>query len=288
MHVHSAPDLFLRPYDHVDLVEQAKEAGMRAIVLKCHFSMTPFRAYLVKKIVGEGIDVLGGIVLNYAVGGLNPYAVDVAIKAGAKIIWMPTISAENHLKYYGITEYEMQKIAMGKLLPVNKGITPINKKGGLLSEAEEILRLIAESDTILATGHCSVEESKILVREAKKKGVKKIIATHVDQDFINMSIKDQIELANEGVYLERTLLPITPLWRSMSINEMVKRIKEVGAEHSIMSTDLGQIHNPSPVEGYRMFIQILLEKGISPNEINTMAKQNPTKLLGLEQNFRAN
>jgi imidazolonepropionase-like amidohydrolase len=48
-----------------------------------------------------------------------------------------------------------------------------------------------------------------------------------------------------------------------------------------MSTDLGQIWNPLPVEGMRMFIVTLIKYGISEEEIILMAKKNPAKLLGL-------
>jgi len=49
-----------------------------------------------------------------------------------------------------------------------------------------------------------------------------------------------------------------------------------------MSSDLGQIHNPSPVEGFRMFIQILLENGISEEQIKKMSYENPGRLLGMK------
>ncbi len=282
LHVHSAPDLFNRSLDHIELAEQAREAHLRAVVLKCHFSMTPFRAYLAKKVVGGEVDIFGGIVLNQFVGGLNPFAVDVAIKAGAKIVWMPTISSKNHLRYYGGQVYNAQKMTKGMLKPLKEGISPLDRRGELLPEAKEILDMVAEADIILATGHLSAKESEILVREAKEIGVKKILINHPEFEVVNMSMEDQKKMAKMGAYLEHTFLQLTPMWHTLSPDAFAEIIGKVGTEHSILATDLGQIHNPPPVEGMRVFIQILLEKGMNPQDIEIMVKKNPAKLLNLE------
>lgn len=281
MHVHSAPDLIPRVGDDIDLVKGAKDAEMRAIVIKAHFEPTTFRARLVEKATNGGIKVFGGIVLNYYVGGLNPYAVDAAIKAGAKVVWMPTICAKNHLEHYGFAGYPQHKIEGGELLPFN-GITIIDCKGELLREVRSILKIISESNVVLATSHCSVEESKILIREAKKAGVKKVLITHPEFEVINMSIVDQKELVSDGVYFERTILPLMPGWKTIDIAKMARIIKEVGVQHSILATDLGQVNNPLPHEGYRRFIQMLLTEGFTTSDIEIMAKSNPARLLELD------
>jgi hypothetical protein len=281
MHIHSAPDLFARSCDHLELARDACQHGMRAIVLKCHFAMTSFRAAVVQSAAGGELKIFGGIVLNHAVGGFNPYAVDAALKAGGKVVWMPTISAANHLNHYGFGAYRTQRVLGGDLLPFKEGLTPL-KGGKLVPELEQILGMVAEANVVLGTSHFSVEESKVLVDEAKRMGVKKIVVTHPEFEVVNMSVRDQIELARKGAYMERTILPVTPMWRSMDVDAMVKIIKDVGADHAIMATDLGQVHNPKPVEGYRMFIQMLLEKGVTPQEIEVMARRNPARLLDLE------
>jgi hypothetical protein len=280
MHIHSAPDLFPRSINHLDLAKQAVEAGMRAIVLKCHFSMTAFRAYLIEQSINHQIRVFGGIALNHFVGGLNSSATEVALKAGGRIVWMPTITATNHLKFYGSTGFKTQK-PKGGAIRVQEGISLV-KNGRILPEVEEILKLIADANAILSTGHCSIEESQILVDEAKSHGITKIIITHPELGVTDMSIEVQKELAKKGAFMERLLIPLLPLWYTLDIETMVRRIKEVGIKHSILSTDLGQRHNPLPTDGYRMFIQMLLENGVSFNEIEVMAQQNPTELLDLD------
>src|SRR6266508_3906304 len=91
LHIHSAPDVGPRKMDDLEVARQAAQRGMRAILLKSHWTLTADRAYLVEKVV-SGIRVFGGLALNQSVGGFNPAAVEVALKMGAAQIWMPTLS----------------------------------------------------------------------------------------------------------------------------------------------------------------------------------------------------
>jgi hypothetical protein len=100
LHTHSAPSFFDRLLDDVGLAEQARAAGMRAVLYKAHEQDTTGRAALVRRAV-PGIQAFGGVVLNHAVGGLNPAAVDASIKLGARMVWMPTMSAQHHVGFFG-------------------------------------------------------------------------------------------------------------------------------------------------------------------------------------------
>ena len=79
VHVHSEPDLFPRIADDVGVASHAASMGLRALSLKCHSERTTSRAYLTEQLV-PGIQVVGRIVLNRAVGGINPYAVQAALQ----------------------------------------------------------------------------------------------------------------------------------------------------------------------------------------------------------------
>jgi hypothetical protein len=59
--------------------------GMRAILIKNHFTLTSDRAQVASDEIG--FPVFGGIALNHSVGGLNLHAVEAALKLGAKIVW---------------------------------------------------------------------------------------------------------------------------------------------------------------------------------------------------------
>ena len=219
--------------------------------------------------------------MNQTFGGFNPYAVDVAIKSGAKIIWMPTNSATNHLYYYGSGEWKSQKLTKERLYPMKQGISPIDEEGKFLPQVKEVIKLIAQSNIVMATGHCSTQESKKVVKEALSLGVKKIIITHPDFEVVNMPLRDQKEFADQGVYIERTVLPTTGSWKTLTIKEIIARFREVPYEKTIISSDLGQINTPPPVQGYRMFIETLIKHGIPSEENRKMTCENPKKLLGI-------
>jgi predicted metal-dependent TIM-barrel fold hydrolase len=267
MHVHAAPDIYPRKCDEIELVREMKFYDMRGVLLKSHHTLTADRAWLIRKIEPD-FKVFGSLTLNIpATGGLNPQAVETAIKFGAKEIWMPTISSAHHLRYEGKD-------------PV-KGIRILTEKNELVSEVIEILNLIAEANVILGTGHLSIEESRVLVAVAKKMGVKKILVTHPEWELVNMPIEVQIELAKEGAFMEHCYYATTTLGGGLNPQEIARQIKAVGAEHCVMATDLGQKLNPSPVDGMMEFIESMMKYGISKEEIETMTKKNPAKLLDL-------
>lgn len=275
VHLHTAPDIFERRLNDVEAAQQAKNAGMKAIVIKNHITMTADRAQLASMLTDFA--VFGGIVLNYSVGGLNRHAVEMAIGFGAKEIWMPTINAENYMKKPTISQFT-------KVLPKGlKGISILDNNKELVPDVEPILSLIAEHDLILATGHISVEEGKALVEKARDIGVKKILITHPHIDFINYPIEDMKQLVNDGAILEHCYDVITPhMAHPVPSSTIASAIKTVGAEHCIMSSDGGQKQNPPPTEMLRLFIQEMLKHGLTEREIRVMVRENPAKILGMK------
>jgi len=279
IHVHSSPSIFPRSVDDLELAELAKQAGMRAIVLKAHEESTVSRAKLVSKVV-QGIEVYGSLVLNEYVGGLNPYAVDLAIQQGAKLIWMPTGSAKNHLDHYGgKSDYNEQKSSV-RLLP-QKGITILSEDGQLLPVVYDIIDLVKGSGAALATGHLSPRETRILVEAAIARGVEKVLVAHPDLKINKMDLALQCELANMGAYVEKSMLTLMPLWKSIEPDELVRGIRQIGVAKCILQTDFGQANHPVPTEGFNQFIEILLRHGMTEKEIEQMACLNPAELIGL-------
>ena len=65
--------------------------------------------------------------------------------------------------------------------------------------------------------------------------------------------------------------------------EIVEAVRALGAEHCIMTTDLGQGWNPPPAVGMRMMIATLLRCGLREEEIELLIKVNSAKLLGLNR-----
>ena len=68
IHCHPNPDFCKRLLDDTDLVAVAKAVGMRAVMMKSHFSSTHERAYLAEKVVGGGIPSLQVVRQNHFEG----------------------------------------------------------------------------------------------------------------------------------------------------------------------------------------------------------------------------
>jgi urease gamma subunit len=280
MHIHSFPSLFPRLVDHVEAAEGAKTMGLRAIVLKEHHGYTSDRMYFVRKLV-SGIEVYGGVVLNNSVGGINPFAAEAAIELGAKIVWFPTLSAKNHLDQMGGAAFGKSMQRKAKKRMVEKPISVLDEKGKLIPEAYEVIDLVAANDIMLATGHLSIPEVRPLIKAAKERGVKLLYLNHPEY-IINGTVEEQKELAREGVYIEHLAIFMFPMWSTQwGIDGVVQMIKEVGPERTVLASDLGQVHNPPPWEGLRMYVRVLLEKGIPEKHLRMMVRDNPYYLLNL-------
>jgi hypothetical protein len=284
LHQHAAPSVFERVTDDIGLALESRQRGMRAVLLKAHEHDTAGRAALVRRQV-PGIETFGGIVLNHSVGGLNPQAVDGCIKLGGRMVWMPTLSSRHHIGFFGGSHFgaSMPRKPDGASRATPSGLSVLDANGALLPAVREILELVAAADICLSTGHLALPEIRALVKEARSVGVRKILITHPDLALSGISIEDQQALAADGAILEKDIITMMPAWQSLSLQQMVASIRAVGPDHCVLATDFGQLHHPVPPEGMRMFVQLLLEQGITPEAIRTMVVENPARLLGVDE-----
>lgn len=276
LHTHSGPSLYDRALDDFGLATEAKEAGMRAVVLKAHECPTAGRAALVNANM-EGVVACGGIVLNHFIGGFNLIAVDAALKMGGKIVWFPTFHAQNHLAHFGaesITPTSHQSEAPPT------GLSVLDESGRLNPQVLPILQVISEGKAILGTGHLSASEILVLTDAALAAGVKKILITHADMFFVGLTLEEQAALARKGAILEKCYLAML-LSQDGGAKSMAEGIKTIGPENCVLVTDLGQKVFPHPVEGLRIFIEALMAEGITRQEIKTMLAESPARLLDL-------
>jgi hypothetical protein len=266
LHVHSAPDVDARRFNDLELAREAERVGMAAILIKSHQNSTVERAWLVSKVV-TGIQVFGGLVLNETVGGLNVAAVKLALTMGAKEIWMPTRSAQNHRLYHGEAG----------------GISVLDASGALVREARAILEAVAQSGGMVSTGHLSPREATILIREAHHCGVRKVLVTHPEWAPTFYPISLQKELALLGnVWFERCFVSTTHLCGCVPFGMIEQAIVEVGVDTTVLSTDLGQPQTPPPAEGLRLYAEQLKSSGFSFEQIRRMMCSNPAHLLSLD------
>jgi hypothetical protein len=220
----------------------------------------------------EGIQCFGGVVLNPSVGGLNPAAVETAIRFGGKEIWMPSFYTKAHFENFP----SLKAMVKSRMEPIS-----ILREGKLVPEVREILDLVAQADIILGTSHCSGEEIQVLVKEAFLQGVKKVVITHPHNWVPNLSLDQQAELARQGAYLELCLYSAMPISGKATIHDFEKTIQAVGPNRIVLATDFGQPFHPTPAEGMRIFCENLLAVGIERRDIEIMIKENPAYLLDL-------
>jgi hypothetical protein len=235
---------------------------MRAIVLKSHVTLTADRAKLAEQAV-PGVRVFGGLALNWAVGGLNPAAVENALKMGAAEIWMPTESAAT------------------EPTPAGPGLTILDEHG-LKPEVLEIVRLMAAGHAILGTGHLSPPEIAQLVPAARQAGVRQIVITHPEHPPVNMSPLMQEELRDRyKVMFERCLITTELGHGHLPFAALAAVIRRVGCASTIIATDFGQPNNIYPVDGLAAYIAELRRAGFSEPEIAMMSQTNPAQILEL-------
>ena len=267
IHVHFAPDPKVeRRGSAIEIAEQAAKMGMQALVLKSHEYPTQPVAYTVSQIVPD-ITLIGGIALDYEVGGLNPAAVEATANMGGRVVWMPTYSAQADRQHKGLSG----------------GIFLLDDNGKLLPEVYAILEVVKAYDMVLATGHVSTLECMALVSEAKNLGINRVVVTHgtTSAFWTGMTPEDMKTMAGMGAYVEHCLHVMMPMTYRMPPQDLVEVIRTIGTENCIISTDFGQDFHPMPAEGLRMGIATLLKAGLDEVELGMLVKDNPARLLGL-------
>jgi hypothetical protein len=278
-HVHTAPDVVPRRLTDLELAREATDAGHRALVLKNHHSITAPRATLVNEALGGGTEILGGVVCNlHATGGINPYAVGTALELGARVVWMPTFTSANHVRSLATDPRSEPLRALGEI--DGPGIAILDEDGEVRPNVVEVLDLVAASGATLATGHISPAESLALVPEARRRGVQHVIVTHPELPCVSMTIDQQLELAQlGGVWFERVGMMAHESRHDLTA--IVESVRTVGTDTTILATDLGQAHNPSPVPGMHDYLGWMRDAGFGQDQVEQMSCVAPAEALGL-------
>jgi hypothetical protein len=288
LHVHAGPSAVARELDAAEMMLEAAKVGYRAFVVKDHFFPTMLSAAIVQKHLAEHVGapssnaplVFGGIALNRSVGGFNIKAVDVANAMGAKIVWMPTVSAENHIRTH---KNGLRFPAAHGLRVKERPIICDDGAGTLKKQAAEVLEFIADTAMIIATGHGCVREIDAIVRTAVSYGAKRIVVNH-PQYMIGASLEDIARWASLGAYIELNACVYVPQshFKTVPLEDACVVIETVGPDKVVLVSDYGQKGNGSPVAGLREFVDLLhRQQGISWGSMRKMLSDNPATLLGL-------
>ena len=258
LHVHSGPDTKTMRMDAMETARSAYEAGMAGFVLKSNDYLTTPLTYTLSQIY-PGLAMYGSISLNSAVGGINPEAVSKAAELGTSFVWMPTTSAN---------------FLTSKTKP-EEGIKILDTQGKLTRDTIEVVDVIQSHNMTLMSGCISPSETIELFTYAKVRGLEKIVVNHPE----HFSDKQMKKLLKLGAYLEYTFLSCMPFTSKMSPQELASNISKTGLQRSILTTSFGRSSNPPPSEGMRMAIVALLESGMPPENISTLIKDNPSRLV---------
>jgi hypothetical protein len=285
LHVHAAPELFARVGDAITMAEEARDAGMAGLLLKAHHESSVTRAYYASKVV-DGIDLYGGLVLNDFVGGFNPTAVGAALQQGARMIWGPTMHAAHHVAQFGKGTYGVSHMTLAPEL-ASPGISCLAPDGSLRPEVRAIVEQAARANVTIATGHLGPSDVRALLAECVDQGVRCLL-THVY--FLDKSEDFLLEMVGQGAFLEVSASVSFPLEHyllrnhggGMKLEDVASLVEKVGASKVVISSDCGQIHNSSPTEALRSFLNAVKAVGIPEDDIATMTRQTPRVLLGLE------
>ena len=287
-HIHVAPDTVPRIVDDVTLARRFADLGLAGFVLKSHYTATAERAAVVRAAV-PGVQALGAIVLNRAVGGLNPLAVEIAAREGARTVWLPTVDSVNESHERDVnTAHPPAKVPVWVKLQLElreQGIeippVPVlDGDGAVVPELVAVLERIAHHGLVLATGHLDRDEIFAVVDAARAQGVSQIVITHPEFPAENLGVEDQRALAARGALLERCFT--TPHTGKIPWERWIENIRAVGAEHSVLSTDLGQVFNPPVEEGMALMVDRLLAAGFSEQEVAQMAVGNSRRVAGAD------
>ena len=276
LHVHTAPDVFPRKLNDLEAAAQAQEAGLRGVVLKNHFFPTMDRAAM-----GEAqtaFHLMGSITLNKTLGGLNPYAVEVAAKAGARVVWMPTIHS-----FSTVQRPDVVAMFQTVIRPGEQGLS-LTHDNRLESHVLEVLEAIRDADVVLATGHIRPSEIIALVQEAVNMGLQRIVLTHPLSSLVGMTLTEITELTHlsPAVYVEFTCFDCCPhIKNPMTKEQVAGYITHIGCEHVVITSDGGQTYNPYPME---MLADMLmaLKQHFRADEIHRMVAENPAYLVRLD------
>jgi hypothetical protein len=286
-HVHSGPSIAPRALDHVELLRQASAAGFAAVVTKDHDYSSAMTAALIRKNFPEfKTKIYASIVLNNVIGGFNPYAVEHTAAMGGKIVWMPTLAAENHLRWQEQAKWAHP--ASTDKIRAAAGIPVLDADKKVRDDVKEVLDIVAKNDMVLASGHLHISETWLVFEEAKRRGVNRMVLTH-PEEIVGASLNDVKGIAAMGAFVEHSLCMFLDGSKFQVANgeDLRRHIDAAGVDQTMFCSDLGQVGTMSPLQGFRQGIKMCIDLGYDDEQIRKMVSLNSARALGIEADVAA-
>jgi hypothetical protein len=280
MHVHPSPSPFPRRVGIYDAAAQAASAGFAAIFVKSHHHSMVTDVIAAREVHGElPIPVFAGVALNDQVGGLNPYAVDLALQLGGRIVWFPTISSGQHIHAHsGGLNFPTASIT----LRPNTAISIVDDEGKVREEVRDILAMIKDHDAVLNGGHLGADQMNVLITTAHEMGLRRIVVSHPNY-VIGASSTQCAEWVEKGVRFEHCLCMYDERssFYHWNVDVLLEYMKATGVESTQLGSDLGQKANPLPVEAFAGVVRQLLDAGVSPTDVRRVVSGTARETAGL-------
>ena len=272
LHQHPGPSPLPRRLTIMEAVEDASLAGYRALVVKSHHDNTAPMIEVLKTagLNDFGVQVYGGVALNWYTGNVSPYVVENALYSGAKLIWLPTISSTAHLA----KDHPPGSTFANPVLEQGPPNLVTDENGKPTADVREIFALIAKFDAILNFGHLSADEIDAVLPAAIEEGVTRMIVSHPPL-LEGGSPERTAAWAAKGAKIEH----VAGTMRRMALEDLQRYIDATGLENTFLSSDYGQRANPLPVTGFRETARRLLDGGWSEDQVRRFVSGTAGELI---------
>ncbi|RAN76311.1 hypothetical protein B5P43_23600 [Bacillus sp. SRB_336] len=283
LHVHPSPSPFPRRLSIAEAAWQAHEAGFRAILVKSHHhSMVTDIAAASQALGGLPIPVVSGVALNNYVGGLNPYAAELALSSGGRMVWFPTISSRAHICVHEAEGQDMRFPTNNLGLRHTTEIGILDAEGAIKPEVLDILEVIKSHDAIMSCGHLDADQTERLIQQASSMGIGRILVNH--PNFVIGAEPARVrEWVAMGARIEHSICQYDDrtIFYQWGLDVLLGFIKAAGVENTLLGSDLGQANNPLPMDAYQKIARGLLDAGMSKTDVRKLVVDNPAHLLGI-------
>lgn len=275
-HIHAYPDFVPRSQDMIQVAIDASKAKMRALAFKDHWNISCNAAYMAQRhvdyLVERGelphrVEIYGGVGTCH---GMNPEAVRIALQyPNCKMIWFPTFTSYGFWRSAGH--------------PEKKGVRLVGDSGDVLPEVVEIMAMAAEKRVGIGFGHTDFAELLPLAKKAKELGVRATL-DHPLLELNKLLLEEMKAVADLGVYVGTYCQPMIPsLYQPVADPmETIQAMKLIGPSRCIIGSDFGQVLHMDTIDGMRVFLRALLAFGIKADDVRTMIKRNPARLMWLD------
>lgn len=272
VHVHAAPDVLARIGHDDQIAAGYVAAGYSGFVLKAHHESTVGRASALSR--STGLDVVGGITLNRAVGGINPAAVLSALSTGGRVVWFPTADShtQESAKLPRLRDLDARLDRSALCVPPHPAAD-----AEVARNASFVLDLIAEHDAVLCTGHVGVAECHWLFDQARSRRIGRFLLTHPSYTVPGMTPQEIAEFAEQGAYVEITAYQLFHQ-PGMTPAKLAEVARAAGGR-LVLASDAGQPTSPEPPAALEQLIDALAGEGLDRGLLRAAASDVPRHLV---------